>query len=158
MKAHHHAAVASAALPNTRQRLYIRYYVAITADLIVLGLLSQFWDRVQISGFTSGLIAAILLQLLLQVTLLIEHAASQPFVNKTSWQAKGGRIFVAWLILFSSKFVMLWTIGLVLGDAIHFYGALHGAFPFIITVICMILAEELAFRTFAALESPVEQE
>ena len=47
---------------------------------------------------------------------------------------------------------------MVLGDAIHFYGALHGAFPFIITVICMILAEELAFRTFAALESPVEQE
>ncbi|MDG1065447.1 MAG: hypothetical protein P8O91_04440 [Luminiphilus sp.] len=157
MKPHHHAAVASAALPNTRQRLYIRYYVAITADLIVLGLLSQFWDRVQISSFTSGLVAAILLQLLLQLTLWIEHAASQPFKDKTSWQAKAGRVFVAWFILFSSKLVMLWTIGLILGDSIHFYGALHGALPFIATVVCMILAEELAFRTFGALESPDEQ-
>jgi hypothetical protein len=154
MKAHHHAASASVALPNARQRLYVRYYVAITADLIVLGLLSQFWDRVQISSFTAGLVAAILLQLLLQVTLIIEHAASQPFKNKNSWQASAGRIFVAWLILFSSKFAMLWAIGLVLGDAIHFYGAMHGALPFIATVICMVVAEELAFRTFATLERP----
>ena len=153
MKPHHHAAATSAALPNTRQRLYVRYYVAITADLIGLGVLSQFWDRVQISSFTAGLVAAILLQLLLQATLMIEHAASQPFENKNSWQAKTGRIFVAWLILFSSKFAMLWAIGLVLGDAIHFYGAMHGALAFIATVICMVLAEALAFRTFANLES-----
>ena len=157
MKQHHHAALASAAMPNTRQRLYIRYYVAITADLIVLGLLSQFWDRVQISSFTSGLIAAILLQLLLQITLWIEHAASQPFKDKTSWQAKVGRFFVAWFILFSSKLVMLWMIGLVLGDSIHFSGALHGALAFIVTVVCMILAEELVFRAFGALETTDEQ-
>jgi len=158
MKAHHHAAVASAAMPNTRQRLYIRYYVAITADLMVLGLLSQFWDRVHIGSFTAGLIAAILLQLLLQVTLWIEHAASQPFKDKTSWQAKAGRVFVAWFVLFTSKFVMLWTIGLVLGDAIHFEGALHGALPFIATVVCMILAEELIFRAFGALETTDDQD
>jgi len=83
MKQHHHAALASAAMPNTRQRLYIRYYVAITADLIVLGLLSQFWDRVQISSFTSGLIAAIMLQLLLQVTLWIAYCCRSHYGSST---------------------------------------------------------------------------
>jgi hypothetical protein len=31
---------------------------------------------------------------------------------------------------------------------------MHGALPFIATVICMVVAEELAFRTFATLERP----
>ena len=72
MKPHHQAAATSAEMPNNRQRLYVRYYVAITADLLVLGLLSQFWDKAQISNFGSGLLAAVLLQLLLQLTLWIE--------------------------------------------------------------------------------------
>jgi len=152
MKAHHHAAALSAELPNTRQRLFVRYYVAITADLIVLGLLSQFWDRVYISNFTTGLIAAVLLQVLLQLTLWIEHKAAQPFAGKTSGAARAGRFLVAWFILFLSKFVMLWIIGLVLGSAISFSGALHGAVAFIATVVCMVVAEEVMFRTFGALE------
>jgi len=52
---------------------------------------------------------------------------------------------------------MLWMIGLVLGDSIHFSGALHGALAFIVTVVCMILAEELVFRAFGALETTDEQ-
>ena len=152
MKAHHHAAALSAELPNTRQRLFVRYYVAITADLIVLGLLSQFWDRVYISNFTTGLIAAVLLQVLLQLTLWIEHMAAQPFAGKTSGAARAGRFLVAWFILFLSKFVMLWIIGLVLGSAISFSGALHGAAAFIATVVCTVVAEEIMFRTFGALE------
>lgn len=153
MKAHHLAAAASAEMPSTRQRLFVRYYVAITVDLIVLGTLSQFWDRVQISNFTTGLLAAVLLQLLLQLTLWIEHAAAAPFAAKTSTGAKLGRFFVAWFILFASKFVMLWVIGTLLGEAISFSGAAHGAVAFIATVVCMVIAEEIIFRTFGILEN-----
>lgn len=153
MKPHHEAAATSAEMPNNRQRLYVRYYVAITADLLVLGLLSQFWDKVQISNFGSGLLAAVLLQLLLQLTLWIEHLAAQPFTGKSSTGAKLARFFVAWLILFASKFVMLWVIDLLLGDAIDFYGPLHGAVAFIATVGCMVIAEEIIFRIFGVLET-----
>lgn len=153
MQPHHHAAAASADMPNTRQRLFVRYYVAITADLIVLNLLAQFWDKVEISDYLSALMAAVLLQLLLQATLWVEHAAAQPFAGKTGTGARLGRFFVAWFILFASKFVMLWIIGLVLGDAIVFHGPLHGAVAFIGTVVCMVLAEEVFFRTFRALDS-----
>ena len=153
MQPHHHAAAASADLPNTRQRLFVRYYVAITADLIVLNLLAQFWSKVEVSDYVSALITAVLLQLLLQGTLWVEHKAAQPFAGKTGTAAKLGRFFVAWFILFASKFVMLWIIGLVLGDAIVFHGALHGAVAFIVTVVCMVLAEEVLFRSFRALDS-----
>lgn len=153
MKPHHHVAAASAELPNTRQRLYMRYYAAVTADLVVLGLMSQFWDKVSIDSFSTGLIAAALLQILLQGTLMVEHAAAGYFANKTGLFWQGLRWFTAWFILFSSKFVMLWVIGLVLGERIQFHGALHGAAAFIVVVIAMVLTEELLFRSYRAMES-----
>ncbi len=149
MQPHHHA-VAEPEATTHRQRTFVRYFIAIAADLVVLNLLAQFWGRLSVDGFLTTLIAAVLLQLLLQGTLIIEHKAAAPFVGKTGlW--KVGRILVAWLILFVSKFVMLWVIGLILGDAIQFHGAMHGAGAFIVTIIAMVVAEERMYRAFRAL-------
>lgn len=155
MKPHHHITAATPLDASTHQRLFVRYYIATTVDLLVLGLLSQFWDRIIIDTFAAAVVAALLLQLLLQGTLVIEHRVAGLFAGKSGVLWQFGRFFSAWLILFLSKFVMLWLIGLVLGERIQFHGALHGAVAFIITVVVMVVAEEGVYRIYRALGASV---
>ena len=128
-----------------------RYFMGVVTDLIVLNLFAEYWDRVHVSGFTVSLVAAVLLQLLLQATLTVEHAMGAWFEQRSGAHWKALRLFCTWLILFGSKFVMLGAISYFMGDSVHFEGPLHGAGPFIWTVIAMLFAEELVTRVHRSL-------
>lgn len=125
--------------------------MAIVTDLIVLNLFAEYWDRVHVDGFTVSLIAAVLLQLLLQATLVLEHAVDVQFekLEGIGWTVL--KILCAWVILFGSKFVMLGAISFFMGDAVHFEGPLHGAGPFIWMIVAMLAAEELVTRIHRSL-------
>jgi len=151
MKPHHHIVAAAAEIPNTRQRLYARYLMAIFTDLTVLNVFAEHWHRVTLDGFTVSLAVAVLLQLLLQLTLALEHRVAGWFQGRAGAAWTIGRFFSAWLILFSSKFVMLGALGMVFGDAIHFAGPMHGAGAFIVVIVAMLAGEELLTRVHRAL-------
>ena len=53
------------------------------------------------------LLAAIVLQFLLKVTIAAEHRVASHFKGKTGGWWKALRFFCAWLVLFGSKFVIL---------------------------------------------------
>lgn len=125
--------------------------MAILVDLIVLNLFAEHWHRVHIDGFSVSLIAAVLLQLLLQATLVAEHRVAQLFEHREGKLASALRFFSAWLILFGSKFVMLGVIDRVFGDSVHFLGPMHGAGAFIAVVVAMLGAEELITRVYQRL-------
>ncbi len=59
--------------PSPRQRGFLRYLTATLVDLVVLGLFAQYWDKVSVDSFTVMLLAAALLQLLLKLTIALEH-------------------------------------------------------------------------------------
>ncbi len=63
----------TARAPSDRQRLFVRYFTATLIDLVVLGLFDQFSSKVFVHSFGIALLAAILLQILLKVTIAIEH-------------------------------------------------------------------------------------
>ena len=67
---------------TNRQRLFIRYTLAVLVDLTVLNLFNEYWDYVFIEFFTISLFAAMLLQFLLQVTIIIEHRVANYFKSK----------------------------------------------------------------------------
>lgn len=125
---------------SKRQILFIRYFTAILIDLTVLNLFNEYADNVQISSFTISLLAAVVLQLMLQLTFKIEHGVGAFFQKKGR---KGLRIFSAWALLFGSKFAILWVLEVFLGDKIVFLGAFHGILTFIIVILTMLLAEAL---------------
>lgn len=127
---------------NKRQHLFIKYTFAILVDLTVLNLFDEYCDFVTLSSFSISLIAAILLQLLLQITLKIEHKVADYFKSKEGLQAKVLRVLSAWGILFISKLVMLKAIDFLFPINIHFTGPIHGAVAFIAVIIAMILAEQ----------------
>ena len=121
-----------------------------TADQ-VLNLFDEFWDLVTIDPFSISVLAAILLQVLLKVTLVLEHKVAAWFNSKTGGFARFMRFFTAWLILFGSKFVMLGAIDFAFGDDVLFTGPLHGVVSFIVVVMVMLAAEEVAVRIYRRL-------
>ena len=136
---------------SNRQRLFVRYLVAVLIDLTVLNLFDEFWDLVSIHPFSLSVLAAVLLQVLLKATLVLEHKVAGYFNSKSGGLARFMRYFTAWLILFGSKFVMLGAIELAFGDNVLFTGPLHGVVSFIVVVIVMLVAEEVAVRIYRRL-------
>jgi hypothetical protein len=142
---------ASAAAPSDRQRTFARYFTGTLIDLVVLGLFDEYSDRVHVYDFTTLVFASILLQLLLKWTIIAEHYVLGHFAGKTGFAWTSLKLFVAWLILFGSKFVILEALSLAFGDLVQFHGLFHGIVWLIIVVVIMLLLEELVVRFYRRL-------
>ena len=142
---------ASAEIPNSKQKWFIRYVLAILVDLVVLNLYVEYSPHVTIDSYTISIFAAILLQVLLRLTLIVEHKLADYFNSKPGGLATFLRWFSAWLVLFGSKFVILWAIDLVFGDHVTFAGPLHGVVMIIAVLFTMLAAEELVVRIYRRL-------
>ena len=141
---------------SRHQQLFFRYTFAVLVDLTVLNLFNEYWGYVYIEFFSVSLLAAILLQLLLKVTLAIEHRVAGYFKGKPGLRPRIMRGLSAWAILFGSKLIILEAINLSFGDSVVFGGPIHGLVAFIIVVIAIIAAEQgflWVYRTLAPAES-----
>ena len=142
---------ASAEVPTDRQRMFMRYFTGILIDLVVLNLFDEYSDQVTVAGFTVSLAAALVLQVLLKLTIALEHRVAAWFKSKPGKFMTFMRWFTAWLILFGSKFVILEALAQMFGTDVHFEGAFHGVIVLIIVVVVMLLAEELVVRLYRRL-------
>ena len=140
-----------------KQALFVYYFTAVLIDLVVIGLLDEYWAKVEVNSFTTVLLAALLLQILLKFSIAIEHKVGKYFRKKTGVTAKILRFLSAWFILFVSKLVMLWAIDVAFGDNFDFHGKMHGVIPFLVLIVVIITAETLVQKIFFAL-GPLEDE
>ena len=139
-------------LPSDKQRLFTRYFTGTLIDLVVLGLFDEYSSKIFVHhSFTIALLAAILLQALLKITIAIEHRVGSYFKSKPGRAMVFLRFFCAWLILFGSKFVILEALSLAFGDYVRFEGAFHGIVALIVLVVTMLVAEELVVRIYRRL-------
>lgn len=139
---------AEAFLPSDRQRLFVLFFTGTLIDLVVLGLFAQYSDKVHVDSFSTALLAAIVLQILLKATIAAEHRVLAKFKGKEGAAWKSLKYFTAWLILFGSKFVILEALSFVFGDTVRFEGVLHGLVWVIIVVVTMVIIEELVVRFY----------
>jgi hypothetical protein len=135
-------------IPTDRQRLFIRYFTGVLIDLVVLNMFDEYSDRVYVSTFTISLLAAILLQALLKLTIAVEHRVGDYFKLRPGGLMKFLRYFFAWVVLFLSKFVILEALSFVFGESVRFEGVLHGLVALILVVVVMLVAEELVVRLY----------
>jgi len=140
--------VALTETPTNTQRLFVRYQMAALIDLTVLNLFDEYWRYVIVDSFTVSIFAAVLLQVLLKVALALEHRVACYFGAQPGSAAKFLRFFVAWLILFGSKFVMLGAIDFAFGEDIEFNGPLDGLVAFFVVVMVMLAVEEFMVRLY----------
>ena len=132
-----------------RQQIFMRYVLAILIDLTVLNLLNQYWDLVYIETFTISLLAAILIQVLMQASLKLEHIVAERFFkDRVGKMAKVQRVVTAWFIIFISKLVIIHAITLFFGNSVVFSGPIHGVVAFIVSVVIMIAIEQIIVRIY----------
>jgi hypothetical protein len=142
---------AAAQPPSDRQKAFARYFTGTLIDLVVLGLFNDFSSKVHVYDFTTMLLASILLQILLKLTIVVEHKVLHLFEGKTGVAWKSLKYFTAWLILFGSKFVILEALAQAFGELVQFHGVFHGLLWLIVVVVTMLAAEELVFRFYRRL-------
>ena len=142
---------ASALAPSDRQRTFLRYFTGTLIDLVILGLFDEYSSHVHVYDFTTLLLASIVLQLLLKWTIIAEHHVLAYFDGKTGFAWKALKLFVAWLILFGSKFVILEVLSQLFGDLVQFHGIFHGVLWLILVVVLMVVVEELMVRFYRKL-------
>ncbi len=136
---------------TTKQQLFVRYFTAILIDLAVLNLFDEFWSYVTVESFTVSMLIALLLQVLLKITLAIEHRIGEYFKQQPGTSAKVKRLFSAWAVLFGSKLVILEAVNIAFGDSISFTGPLEGLVAFIVIVVVMLAAEVLVLKFYNSL-------
>ena len=137
--------------PSPRQRGYMRYLSATLIDLAVLGLFAEYWEHVVVSSFTVMLIAAVLLQILLKLTIVVEHRVAAFFNARPGGFNRFMRFFMAWVVLFGSKFVILEALALALGDRLRFGGPFHGIVALIVVVVVMLAVEAALVKLYRSL-------
>jgi hypothetical protein len=137
--------------PTDSQRLFVRYFTAVLIDLLVLNLFVEYSKKVSVDSFTTSLLAAVLLQILLKVTIAIEHRVGAYFKAKPGRLMTFLRYFCAWLVLFGSKFVILEALSFAFGDKVRFEGRFHGLLTLIVVVVVMLVAEEAIVRLYRRL-------
>ena len=138
--------------PSSRQRVFMRYLTATLVDLVVLNLFVEYWGHVEADTFTITLFASVLLQVLLKLTIVLEHRVAAFFNARPGGFNKFMRYFTAWLILFGSKFVILEALILAFGDRMGFGGPLHGVVALIVVVVAMLAAEAALVKLYRSLD------
>ena len=134
--------------PSLRQRVVLRYFAATLVDLVVLGLFAEYWDYVFVDSFTVILLAAVVLQVLLKLTIVVEHRVAAFFNARPGGFNRFMRFFTAWLILFGSKFVILEALALAFGDRLRFGGPFHGIVVLIAVVVVMLVVEAVLVKIY----------
>jgi hypothetical protein len=137
--------------PSPRQRAFLRYLTATLLDLAVLGLFAEYWEHVSVNSFTIMALAAVLLQVLLKLTIVVEHRVAAFFNARPGGFNKFMRFFTAWLILFGSKFVILEALVLAFGDRISFGGPFHGIVALIVVVVVMLVVEAVLVKFYRSM-------
>lgn len=136
---------------SNKQRLFLRFTYAVLVDLTILNLFSQYWDLVSINKFSVSLLAAILLQSLLQLAILVESKAAGYFSSQKGMKPILKRAFATWGILVVSKLVMLGVINLAFKGDLTFSGPLGGLIAFLIVILAIVVSEQTIRRVYILL-------
>ena len=138
---------------NQRQRLFLMFTLFVLADLTVINLFDEYASSYfHISSFTASIVMAVILQILLVITIKIEHKIADFFKSKEGVINLILRILVTWVLLFGSKIIMMKIVDLILGNRIEYYGPYHGLGAFVLIIIGMIIAENLLKKVFLSLK------
>jgi hypothetical protein len=129
----------------------MRYLTATLVNLVVLNLFVEYWEHVVAASFTTTLLAAVLLQVLLKLTIALEHRLAAFFNARQGGFARFMRFFSAWLVLFGSKFVILEALIFAFGDRLHFGGPFHGIVAVIVVVVTMLAVEAVIVKLYRSM-------
>lgn len=132
---------------TSRQLAFDAMFVGTLIYAVVLGFFNDYTSVVQADSFSTIFAAAAVLQVLTYYTFKLKGAVLGRLKGKPGATVAALRVFGLWLIMFSSKFVFVWVIDLIFGDAINIYGF----FGILAVVASVTIVAKLADLVFAKL-------
>ena len=124
------------------QGAFVSWTKDILIYILVLNLFVEYNAKIVIDSFTISIFTAILLKILLEIILKLEHKVAAALEAY-----KVLRIFFIWLILFGSKFLILEVIDIVFGEHVE----LGKFLDVIVLVIALMVAREIFQRIYLVL-------
>ena len=130
-----------------RQSIFVSWTKDVLIYVVVLNLFVEYVDGVVIDSFTTSIFTAFLLKALLEIILGLEHRVAHFFAARPGNFSKLLRIMTGWLILFSSKFLILEVEDLVFGDHVEL-----GSFVHVLgLVLALMITRQVVQRIYLAL-------
>jgi hypothetical protein len=130
-----------------RQRLYASWTSDVLVYIVVLNLFVEYVDAIVIDSFSISILTAILLKALLDIIIRLEHRVGDFFDKKEESFFKFIGIAAKFLILFTSKFIILEVVDIVFGEHVelgHFIDVL-------LLVLAMMLTRALMRQLYLRL-------
>jgi hypothetical protein len=132
------------------QLLFKELFVGTLIYAVVLGFFDDYTSIVEAQSYSYVFLAAIVLEVLTCATLAVKDAVVARFRDRDSRGATALTALGVWGVLFVSKFVFIWTIDLVFGDAID----IEGFFGIFAVALVVTVVHRLADWVFIRLGRP----
>jgi hypothetical protein len=107
---------------SKKQDIFSEMVMGTLVYAVVLGFFNDYTDFLVIESYSTTFLAAIVLQVLTYLTLMLKKKVSSNYSSSLRLLGKSGVVFSVWLVLFLSKFVFLAVIDFVFGDAVEISG------------------------------------
>ena len=104
--------------------------------VVVLNLAVEYLPMVITETFTASLLTALLLKVVLEVVVLLKDRVEARFRAAKTPVGKGASATLLWLILISSKFIVLEVVAFLFGDSV----SLGGFFSVTGLIVVLMLA------------------
>ena len=130
-----------------RQEIFHSWSKDILIYILVLNLFVEYNSNIVIDSFTISIFTAIVLKILLEIILRVEHVVGDFFKARPGKISSFLRIISTWVILFLSKFLILEVIDLIFGEHVE----LGKFLDVIVLVISLMVAREIFQRIYISL-------
>jgi hypothetical protein len=104
---------------NSRQRIFREWTSGTLIYAVVMGFFNDYTDVLRIESFSTVFLAALVMQALTFATFGVKKQVNNWYQGRTGTGTRIAQGFSIWAIMFSSKFVFLWVIDIVFGDAVE---------------------------------------
>ena len=132
---------------NKKQLYFKELFVGTLIYAVVLGFFNDYTSIVYAQSFSTIFFASIVLEILTFLVFRLKGGVVTRFNERENPPHKALLVFILWLIMFSSKFVFVWTVDLFFGDAI----TINGFFGILAVVLSVTVIHKLADFVFIKL-------
>ena len=112
-------------MPTRAQQVFTSWTRDVLVYLVVLNLFVEWVDAIVIDSYTISIFTAIVLKALLDVIQWAEDKVAHYFEQRTGKVSKVLRVFFTWLVLFTSKFLILEVIDFIFGEHVELGSFVH---------------------------------
>ena len=131
---------------NAKQLFFKEMFVGTLIYAAVLGFFNDYTAIVEAASFSTLFLAAILLQLLTFLTFSFKQKIVGWVKGRQGFGYRFLHFFLVWLVMFLSKFVFIWSVDFVFGDAMTIYG-FFGVLYLVVAVTVIHSAANYTFRS-----------